>query len=325
MSNENIQLKTISEKINNAKNIVITTHTTPDGDALGSVCAMLLALQKKGMDVCAVMETYPNKLNDVPCAKTLTSSFPHDKEIDLLICLDCADKSRIIKYARQFPQRSNFVINIDHHKSNTMFGDLNYIDIEASATCEIVYELLSNYYEIDTDIASCIYTGIVTDSGGFRHPSTTPRTHLVASELLSYGVPFTKIFKQQFHTTELVEAKLLALAIDNLQQEALGQITHTSLTIAEMESVGGNPIQLDGIVEYMKEIKGTKIALFVYDKINGEVKISLRSEDDIDVSEICKKYGGGGHKNAAGASFNSTVPMIRNIIVNDLIAFLERS
>ena len=216
---------------------------------------------------------------------------------------------------------SKIRINIDHHKSNTYFGDLNYVDTEASSTCEIIYkivgDMLSSLNNADY-IAGCIYSGIVFDTGGFRHTSTSSITLAAASELIKYKFDFSKIYNTIFNTRKFEEAKALGRAILNMEKLAGGEIVYSSMSQEEIKSCGTESDGLSEIINYLKGISGCKAAVFVYEKSTGVFKVSMRSEDDVDVSAVAQSFGGGGHAKAAGCTVEGSKKEILDKIIVEI-------
>ena len=191
-----------------------------------------------------------------------------------------------------------FTVNIDHHISNTGFGELNFVDAEASSASELVYRLLDGWCEMDAEIACAIYTGIIFDTACFKHSSTTPLTMSIAGELMKYGIPFTEIQEKLFYSHTFVEARLLAAAIKSTSLECGGRLAVSNLSIEEIELNGGTSKDVDAIVSYIKNTTGVDAAAFFYEKRKGEIKASMRSNEAVNVSEIAVKFGGGGHVRA---------------------------
>lgn len=295
----------IAEIILGSNDIIISSHIGADGDAVGSVAALLLALKKRGKNVRAVLEALPRKYSEIEGAVHI--GFGIDCPYKTFIALDCGDKSRLGKFEKSF-DKAEVTINIDHHASNDFFGMYNCVEGEASATSEIIYKVLASGggFEIDKDIASALYAGILYDTGGFRHSCATGYTYDVAGRLITLGADFNRIYKKMFHTIRFAEAKILSTALKNIKQEFGGQLVWTSISSAELAEANARPSDLDSVVDYCKSIEGSKIAAFIYQKGENEYKISLRSEPEYDIMKTAVKLGGGGHKNAAGSTLHGT-------------------
>lgn len=296
-------IKRIGQIIADSDDIVISAHIGPDGDAIGSVSALLLMLKKMGKQVSAVLDTFPEKFRQVPGAEMIKTEMGK-ADCKTFISLDCGDKQRLGRFAESFDKAPKS-INIDHHVSNDFFGQENYVDGDASATAEIIYTLTEACpaFALDAEVATALYVGLMYDTGGFRHPSTTSYTYMAAAKLIDCGVNFSQVFKDFFYTRRFEETQIFARALENIRRGCGGKLAWTSITTAELRQAGARLSELDDVVNYVKSIAGCKIAVFYYEKGDGEFKASFRSEPGYDVSKLAIQFGGGGHKNAAGSSF----------------------
>lgn len=310
----------IIEVIENSKSIALSGHISPDGDAVSSCCALAMALENKGKDVSVFLEKIPAKLNAVPYTDRIIHTLP-EGDFDLFIALDCGDEERL-GYNSSLIKKCR-TINIDHHISNTCFGNLNYVDGDASSTSELVYRLLDGWCNMDKDIAYALYTGIIFDTGCFKHSCTSPFTMKIAGELMTYDIPFTEIQEKLFYSHTFVEAKMLGTALENMVKYCDGRLAVSRLSIEEMENNGGNSKDADAVVSYIKNTDGVDAAVFFYEKKKGEIKASMRSNEKVNVSEIAQKFGGGGHVRASGCTLYGTFEKVMPALVEDLIKSLE--
>ncbi len=300
MNEECVSLDFIREMIEQNDNIVLCGHTNPDGDAIGACLALGSAIELIGKKVSVLLEDYGGKYNLIP-NKHLVVSPEEVLEVDLFISLDCGDKERFMYIIDVF-ERAKKTLNIDHHKSNTFFADYNYVDKQASSTCEMVYGILNGNFPVDEKIALALYTGLIFDTGGFRHSSATPDTMRIAGELMSYDIPFNKTYTAFFDEKSFSEAKLLGKAIDNMELLYEGKLVITTISLEEVEACKGSLKELDGVVNYIKGIQDSLVSCFIYQKTKDTVKASFRSEDGYDVAEFVGQFGGGGHMKAAGCT-----------------------
>lgn len=289
----------ILRDIEHVQTIYIAGHVNPDGDAVGSCFGFALAMAKLGKTPVIFLEEYPEKY-DVLRGKEYIyeGSYSDIDEPEIFFALDCGDKERLGKAAKIF-ERADITYNIDHHISNTFFAQHNIVNGKASSASEVVFELISNIVDIDKDIASAIYAGILTDTGGFRHSSTSERTHEIAGKLVSIGVDTPLIHTKFMQEHTFTEAMVSALAIGRMQLE--NGIAYTYLTRDDMNRIGAKSKDREGIVSYLLNTQGAELALFVVEKDNGIIKLSFRS-NRIDVNEVAALFGGGGHKLASGAA-----------------------
>lgn len=296
----NDSLETIWEQIQAAQTIVLAGHTNPDGDAIGACLALGGALEKSGKQVAVILEDYAEKYRMIPNAHLLRTA----EEVgtpDLFLALDCGDAARLGAAEAVF-QRAKHTVDLDHHASNPLYGEWNYVDAAASSTSEIVYRLLQGRLPLTAAEAAGLYAGLIYDTGGFRHSSTSPETMRIAGELMAYDIPFTAIYNRFFDSRSFTELKLMGKALDKAELLFGGKVVVSSLTAAEMAASGGNSKDVDAVINYLKGVQGAEVACFFYEKTAGEVKGSFRGNDGYDVCALAQKFGGGGHVKAAGCT-----------------------
>ena len=310
----------VLEAINASANVVITGHRTPDGDAVGAVYAFGMALRSLNKQVHVVLEEYNGRFHIIPGRDLLYDGALDDLEPDTLIALDCASSDRI-GAASCLLQKAHCTVNIDHHVSNTNFAKVNYIDSQASSTCEIVFRILieiGHTCPIDRDIASALYAGILYDTGGLRHNSTSANTLDAVGKLLSFDIPFTQIYNDLMHVRTLTETKVMGKAIKNLYLLENGAIACTYVTRTDLNQTGATITDLGDICEYISNISGVQLALFVYQRPDGKgCKVSMRSKG-IPIHVIAEKFGGGGHCLAAGCDFSGTLEQAQKTVIEML-------
>lgn len=320
MSLLNNSFEEIREMIDECESIAVAGHVSPDGDAVGSGCALAMALIKKGKKVKLFLEDMQQKLKSIPYSENAIQDEPED-EFDLFISLDCGDEQRLGNVSKLI--KTTYTINIDHHVSNTYFGKLNYVDADASSTSELVYRLLDGWCQFDKNIAYALYTGILFDTGCFKHSSTSPYTMQVAGELMTYNIPFTQIQEQLFYSRSMVEVKLLSAALNNLKFECGGRLAYSKLNTDEINACGGSSKDVDSIISFLKNIDGVDAAVFFYEKSKGEIKASMRSNEAVNVCEIAQKFGGGGHVRASGCTLFGAFEEMMPKVTEELIGALE--
>lgn len=314
----NNSFEEIRQTIDNSENIIIAGHTNPDGDAIGAVLAFAFALKSKNKNIYVLLEEYGQKYDCIAGKEFIYKGDYSNVNADLFISLDCGDAERLGKAKELF--ENMYTINIDHHISNKYFGKLNFVDANASSTSEIVYKLLTGWIDIDKNIASCIYAGLVNDTGGFRHTSTTPVTMSIASELITYPFDFSKIYNSIYHSHTFTEVKIMGEALMNSELLCNGKFALSYISMDTIKKYNGTPKDVDGVSEYLKNIPNTVVSAFLYEKGENQIKASLRSEDGFDVSELMLQFGGGGHKKAAGCTLECSlveaVDIIKNTVCN---------
>lgn len=307
----------LRQTIELSQSIAISGHTSPDGDAIGACCALAMSLAELGKDVVVILEEYSENFQIIPTGGLVVSQINEEYLPDLYIAVDCGDKERLGKNGKLFDE-TLYTINIDHHISNTFFAKQNYVDDEASSASEIIFQFIYNYAPINANIAAAIYAGIVFDTGGFRHSSTSPITMAIVSELMEYDFNFTKIYNSIFHSRKFGEAKIMGVALCNLKEVFDGQIVTSIVTSEEIKKCGVTSDELSEISSYIKGVSGTVASVFIYEKEPETFKVSMRSEDPIDVSEVATKFGGGGHVRAAGCTIRGNAQEILNNVLLEI-------
>lgn len=307
----------IAAMLKNAQNILILAHTQPDGDTLGSCYALSHALSSVGCNTKICCDSAAPEKYDVLFDKSLILS-PAEAEgrYDLVIALDCADKSRLGKTYKLFKEHSN-TINIDHHISNEGFAKLNYIE-DASSVGEIVYKLLCEMnIAIDEFTAKYLYIAISTDTGNFTYSNTSRSCLKITSELVE-KFELAGTAEILFRSRTLVSTQLIGRSISHLQTYADGKIASMFLTLSDLEEFGADGSDCDNIVNYAREIDTVAAAVF-FRELHTGVKVSLRSKGDVDVCEIAAFFGGGGHKNAAGCFVGEKMDEARKQVIDRLL------
>ena len=295
-------LKAIRNIITNGDIFYIAGHTNPDGDSIGASFGLALAIEKMGKEARVILESYHSKYNLIP-----GSHLQHDGEEIWecpLFCLDCADVTRLSGHARKLADTLSTTICIDHHYTNTGYASYNFVDGTAASTCELVYTLLDGFVSIDRDIASALYAGMVCDTGGFRFNATSPKTLNIAATLIAQDIPFPQIYAELVHLHTYTEIKLLSRVLDSTKRAENGKIVYACVPKSMMMGLDGapdaTPDDLEGVVEYLLNIRRAEVSLLLYEREDGKIKISLRSKNT-NIASVAMQFGGGGHQLAAGA------------------------
>ena len=310
-------LDEILKQIQKAEKIVILTHESPDGDAVGSSLAMKLIVEKLEKTADVIIPEYSRLFNFLPSAEAIMTD-SEIKNYDLAISVDCATLKRMAK--KEYFENAKSTIVIDHHGSNTMYGDLNYVNPASPACCEVLAGMLK-YYEIDItkDIGTCLMTGIITDTGGFRHVGITPETFEFTADLIRLGVDVPDIYKRTLNTKTRANFELSKKVMDRMEILEDGKITFTYMNKKDEEEVGAEPGDHEGLVEIGRDIEGVEVSIFIRQKENEEAyKISMRSGNKVNVSDICFLFGGGGHPRAAGALIQGNVEQVKEKLMKEV-------
>jgi phosphoesterase RecJ-like protein len=305
---------------------LVVSHENPDGDALGSTLAMTLGLRALGKD--ALM--YLSGEAPVPAEFTflgldgLLRELPEDIGQRVLLAVDCANARRIGQDA-SILDRAKLVVNVDHHHDNARFGANNLIVADASSTAEIVRDLLWELgVRLTPEIAEALYVGLVTDTGRFQYSNTTPKSFRLAAELVEAGADVHGIFRSVYETVQFAKLKLLARALDRAQLHEGGRLLVSFLLRTDFEEVGAEEPYSEGIIDYLRQAEGAQMVALIREPPgdNGPSRrISLRSsQDEVDVSAVARKAGGGGHRQAAGFSSEDSIEEIAEFIRREFAA-----
>lgn len=302
--------------------IGIAGHVRPDGDCVGSTLAVYnyICNNYPGCDVRLYLEPIPNIFKFLQRSGEIRDARTEDKKFDLFITLDCGDLGRLGEAARFF-QNAVHTICIDHHVSNQAFAEENYIFPDASSTCELVYELLDKS-KITTQIAECLYTGMVHDTGVFQYSCTSAKTMNIAGQLMEMGIDYPKIVDDTFYTKTYNQNRILGQALLNSRLYADGQIIVSVISLQEMHEFDVLPKHLDGIVNQLRVTKDIRVALFLYENEDHTFKGSLRVNGEFDVAKVAMAFGGGGHIKAAGFSIAGPAETAVERVVAEISKYL---
>lgn len=299
-------MNNIIDAINQSSEIAITFHISPDGDSLGSALGLREALISFGKNAYIMSkEAVPYNLNFLPNSEIIDgSTFKVLPSTNLVIVLDCGDFKRINAEIDK-ENKAYTLINIDHHLSNEQYGDLNYVDPSCSSIGELIYSFLEKLeVKITPNIATCLYTSIISDTGSFRYSSTTHLTHNIAGKLIDTGIDFSRIHRKVFDDKQFSMIKFLGRAIDNMKL-VKDKICLIKISSNDFVDFGlDSSIDTSHIIALGLEVKSAEVAVLLKES-QDKVKVSLRSKDNADVRGIAEKFGGGGHTKAAGLTLSN--------------------
>src|SRR6267143_1909835 len=301
------ELAAVADAIREHDRFVLTTHENPDGDALGSLLAAKLALEQLGKDTLMVLHgdaPLPGEYGFMPLGD-LQRRWPDDVAERVLLAVDCANESRIAD--PEVLGRVPLSINVDHHHDNTRFGRINLIVADASSTGEVLRDLFRELgVELTPDIAESLYIALVTDTGRFQYTNTTPKALRLAAELVEAGADVHKIFQHVYETVQFAKLKLLARALERAQLFEGGGLVVSYFVKDDFGDVGAEEPYSEGIIDWLRAVERSEMVALIREPPRNEGparRISLRSShDEVDVSAIARKMGGGGHRQAAGFS-----------------------
>ncbi len=299
----------IVSELSLGEKFLLTTHENPDGDALGSLLAMNEVLEQMGKDTVMFMSAnefpLPYEYRHLPL-DNVARELPADAAERTIVFLDCGNIDRMpVNFLQRDAAR---ILNIDHHHDNTLFGTANLVVGQASCTAEIIYLLIKDLdVEITPTLAEALYVALVTDTGRFQYTNTSPTSHRMAAELMEYGVDVHEVFRRLYENVPYGKVMLLSKVLSRVERHDDGRLTISFIERADYEENGSDESLSEGIVDHIRALEGTTVAALVRDQLKGGRegirKVSLRTADDqVDVSIIARKEGGGGHRQAAGFS-----------------------
>jgi phosphoesterase RecJ-like protein len=309
------------ELIKNNNNFLVVSHKNPDGDAIGSEIALTMALKKMGKNVYIYNSDPPPDKYAKFSKASLVKTKKKDFKEDVTIFVDCAEIERVgrIKENLDFSKPS---INIDHHIGNTKFGTVNIIKPDHSSTAEIIYQLIKDKIEMDKEIATYLYIGILTDTGAFRYPNTTSHSLRVASELVAYGVIASQVSEFIWFTDPEARIKLLGDVLRTMDLYDKISIMYVSQEMLKRN--GAKEEDTEEFVDYGLSIKRIETAAIIKEREDGTLKVSLRSKNNVPVQELAAKYGGGGHRTASGFSVKREIQSFKKELKKELEKLIEK-
>ena len=318
MKNMNKDLKEAIKIINDEREIYIASHVNPDGDNIGSILALALALKKINKHIYVIKtDEIPSDYMFLPEIDSIQS---YDvKEPELLIVLDCGDIDRLGKY-KGLVTAAKKVINIDHHISNTGFGNYNIVNDKASSTGELVYDIIMKMgIDLDKDIATCIYTAISTDTGSFMYDSVTDKTHEIIATLIRVGIDKSKINISLYQSRSMERTNLFINSFSTLKTYNTNKIAIVRVTQEMLEKANAKMEDTEGIISFIRDIDSVEVAVLLKEYGKNEIKVSLRSKEYVDVSKICAAFNGGGHIRASGCTIHSNIEEAEKLIIEQIM------
>jgi bifunctional oligoribonuclease and PAP phosphatase NrnA len=305
---------------------LVVSHENPDGDALGSMLATTVALRQLGKDAVMYLSgdaPLPREYAFLPL-EDLMRQVPNDIAERVLVAVDCAKADRIGPDPGLLMD-AKLKVDIDHHHDNSRFGDVNLIVSEASSTGEVLRDVFRELDVVITpDIAEPLYIALVTDTGRFQYTNTTPKALRLAAELVEAGADVHAVFQQVYESVEFAKLKLLARALERAQVIEGGRIVIAVLLRNDFTDVGAVEAYAEGIIDYLRAVEGSELAVLIREppRANGPTRrVSLRSSvDELDVSAIARRFGGGGHRQAAGFSSDASVEEITEFVRREFAA-----
>jgi len=316
-------LRRIAEEIRSQDGFLVSSHVNPEGDAIGSILALGLALKGLGKRVEILnQDPTPEVLSFLPGAGEIIHQAPENVSFDVALALDCGDKARL---GEEFDKAKKIgkIINIDHHVSNHHFGDINLVDPTASSASEIIFDLLRYIpVKMSPAVAENIYTGVLTDTGSFHYSHTSPKTFGVARACLLAGVDPWKVAERVYENQPLARLRLLPLVLGTLEIEADGRIPYVVVTQRMMEQSGASAALTEDFISFPRSVKGSEVALLFREISPEEFRVSFRSRGRVDVARIAAEFQGGGHPQAAGCTVGGNLSEVKGKVLERVKAAL---
>jgi len=322
-------LERVADELRARDRFLLTAHEGPDGDALGSLLGMHKVLTQLGKDSVMFMAAkefpLPIEYRFLPLEEVFHEA-PADMADRTVVFLDCGNIDRMP--VEWLTAGGNDIINIDHHHDNTCFGDINLVEVGASCTAEIVYDLaLLLGAKITPEIASALYVGLITDTGKFMYENTNAHTHRVAADLIEAGVNVDETYRRLYENVPLEKLRLVSRALEKIQSYCDGRLVLSYITMGDYEATGAGEEMTEGLIDHLRSIDGAMVAVVVRDLGNrgrAARKVSLRSSaGEVDVSAVARLHGGGGHKRAAGFSTDLELEALVEFLVREVSAQLD--
>ncbi|MFH1098153.1 MAG: bifunctional oligoribonuclease/PAP phosphatase NrnA [Candidatus Desantisbacteria bacterium] len=315
-------IKNILEK---EERFLITSHIRPDGDSIGTQLALGIMLHGMGKKVTILNEdTVPKCYSFLPHSDWIKSSLNNGNQFDAAIILDCSEWERLGKIA-PIAQTADVIINIDHHADSHGLGKYNYIDPSAAAVAEQAYHLFKHMKQpLTYELALCLYTGILTDTGSFKHGNTTVASHHIVSEFLKMGVKPDFVYRNIHERNSFPAMLLQGMLLSSLQLSNDGHVAWTSITKEMLKKVGYSvEFEPESVLSMMRSIEGIDVALLFRDLGEDKIKVNFRSRSGVDVWQIAQRFDGGGHKQAAGCVITGNLEMVQEMVLQNIMETLN--
>lgn len=310
----------LMQAVSQAETIAIGGHVRPDGDCIGSCMGLYSYIQDNfpGKKVTVYVEEIPSAFDYLSKEEAMTEQCGADQVYDLFVALDCGDKERLGE-AAGILEKAKATYCVDHHITNTHFCQKEQVEADASSTSQILYTLMEDE-KISYATACCLYTGIIHDTGVFKHSNTSCRTMEIAGALMNKGIPFGKIIDGSFYMKSYKQLQIMGRCLMESIRMMDGRCIVSVVKKNIMDLYEAVPSDLDGVIDELRTTEGVEVAILLSERAQGEFKVSMRSNDIVDVSQVCKVYGGGGHIRAAGCSLKGTA----FDVINSLTFHIEK-
>lgn len=310
-------MNNLMKAVAKADTIAIGGHVRPDGDCIGSCMGLYgyITANFPEKKVSVYLEDFPEVFQYLKAEEAFV---PKADSYDLFISLDCGDEERLGE-AEAVMRKAGTVCNVDHHITNTKFGDENYVVADASSTSQILYTLMEDE-KINYEVACALYTGIIHDTGVFKHSNTSGETMRIAGQLVEKGIPFGKIIDGSFYMKTYKQLQIMGRCLMESVRIMDNRCIFSVVKKEVMEFYEAKPSDLDGVIDEMRTTEGIEVAILLNEREPGDFKVSMRSNDIVDVSQIARYFGGGGHIRAAGCAIKGSA----FDVINNLTEHIEK-
>ncbi len=321
------QLNKIAQILRDRDCFAVLSHINPDGDAVGSVLGMYIALKEMGKQAWALNdEAFPNMYDFLPGYEdVLTQRACQDIFPEWIICLDVASDKRTSVEIEKMRVKAG-LINIDHHITNCSYGDFNLVEPQATSTAELVYRVLREAgHKLSTDVAKCLYTGLITDTGCFRFAGVREHTMRLAAELLSPGLDSYQITRYLYEEYPIHRMELERLLLSRVELKLDGLIAMSHLHYKDFQALAAPMSDGENLVDRLRENKGVEVGVLLTQVSDDTIRVSLRSKEILNVSAVAEVFGGGGHARAAGMRSNLPISELKNKIIAEIQKHYDRA
>jgi phosphoesterase RecJ-like protein len=315
------ELEEIRSVLKDTKEIVLASHVNPDGDSVGSLLALAMVLIAENKQVFPCLPEpwkYPPQYDFLPGRELLVEPGEVKEGPGLFVALDCSNLERLGPLEEK-ARSARRLINIDHHEDNRMFGAINLVDAGASSTSELIYKVIKGAtWPISPEIATCLYTGVVTDTGRFQHRNTSPDTFEIAYELASAGADIFQVVREVYDSQSLPYTRLLGRALQRIEFMSDYEFAYSYITQEDLADTGATLPETEDLIDHLRSVRGTRVVALFKELSDGKVRVSLRSRDGYEVGPIARSLGGGGHAMAAGYTSDSDIEKSITGLVEEL-------
>lgn len=317
-----MSLKKVIQAIEKNNRFLISTHINPECDAIGSELSFKGLLDRLGKTSFIINEQDPPRECKFLPGLNAIKGLGRIRDFDILVVLDCSNLSRIGKVSRLI-NKDKFIINIDHHISNSNFADINWVDPKSSSVCEMVYRLYKKLkIKFDKNAALSMYAGILTDTGCFRYSNTTAFTHRVAADLLENKISVNKVYRLIYASFSFDEIKFLGREISKFNIDNKGKIIWLTINRVALKKNKISMDLTDNILHFARAVKGVEVVLLFKEMDSNQIRVNLRSNGSVDVNHLAKIFGGGGHRTASGFTVKGDIHSVENQVLREVRKYL---